>query len=100
MTADFAIHEPIERRWALTLLSQTLTKMRDEYEQTARVSEFELLKEYLTAARGTIPYPAIAATLGLGEGGARTALHRMRRRFREIFPAAVAATVTSPACSD
>ena len=98
--ADLASNQPLdrdyERRWALTLLEQTMAELRRGYEQVGSVAEFEHLKQYLTADRGSIPYPTIAAALGIGEGGARSAVHRLRRRFRELFRAAVAATVSSP----
>lgn len=85
-----------ERRWAMTLLEQTLAELRGEFAQLGRVAEFEHLKEYLTADRGSIPYPAIATALSMSESGARGAVHRLRRRFRELFRAAIAATVSHP----
>jgi RNA polymerase sigma factor (sigma-70 family) len=86
-----------EHRWAMTLLEQSMARLRVEYERAGRVAEFEQLKEYLTAERGTIPYAAIAATLKLGESGARGAVHRLRRRFRELFRTQIADTVSDPA---
>ncbi len=37
------------------------------------------------AARGTMDYAAVAAKLGVHEGAARVAAHRLRKRFREIY---------------
>jgi len=48
------------------------------------------------AERGGIPYGQLASALGLSEGAARVAVHRLRKRFRELFRAAVADTVSSP----
>lgn len=81
----------------MTLLEQTLAQLRAEYDQGGRLAEFERLKEYLTSDRGSIPYPTIARALGIGEGGARSAVHRLRKRFREFFRAAIAATVSDAA---
>jgi RNA polymerase sigma-70 factor (ECF subfamily) len=50
----------------------------------------------LTAERGSIAYPEIAAALGLSEGATRVALHRLRRRFRGVFRQAIAETVSTP----
>ena len=33
----------------------------------------------------TIDYPAVASRLGLNEGAARVAVHRLRKRFREVY---------------
>jgi RNA polymerase sigma-70 factor (ECF subfamily) len=59
--ADSSCVEPAdrdyERRWAMTLLEQTLAQLRGEYVAIDRASEFESLKEYLTADRGRFPIP-------------------------------------------
>ncbi|NUP90970.1 MAG: sigma-70 family RNA polymerase sigma factor, partial [Candidatus Sumerlaeia bacterium] len=38
----------------------------------------------------------LAATLGMGEGAVRVALHRLRRRYRERLRAEIAETVETP----
>ena len=82
--ADLLTPERIfERRWAVTVLEQTLVRLRAEYERLRRLPEFERLKEFLTAERGTIPYGEVAAALGVSAGAARAAVHRLRKRFRE-----------------
>ena len=85
-----------ERRWALALLDEAMARLRGEYERAGRGDDFARLKEYLTAERGAIPYAKIAAEMGTSEGAARIAVHRLRKRFREVFRAAVADTVSTP----
>jgi RNA polymerase sigma-70 factor (ECF subfamily) len=85
-----------ERRWAMTLLEQTLSRLRAEHTAAGKAAEFERLKGVLMAERGAIQYGALAAALGLSEGAARVAVHRLRKRFRELFRAAVADTVSGP----
>jgi RNA polymerase sigma-70 factor (ECF subfamily) len=85
-----------ERRWALTLLDRSMAKLKDEYAENSRSAEFEALKEYLSAPRGSIPYAEIASTLGVPQGTARAAVHHLRRRFGELFRAEVADTVSNP----
>ena len=58
--------------------------------------DFAVLKSCLTAERGDIDYAAIARELQLLPASARSLVHRFRRRFREIFRAEVAGTVSSP----
>lgn len=89
-----------EHRWAMTLLGQAMALLRTEYEKGGRALEFELMKEYLTAERGAIPYSAVATVLKVTESGARGAVHRLRRRFREIFRAQIADTVSEPSSVD
>ena len=89
-----------ERRWALTLLDQAMGRLRAEYESDGRGEDFARLKVHLTAERGAIPYEEIAREIGASEGAARVAVHRLRKRFREVFRAAVADTVSSEADVD
>jgi RNA polymerase sigma factor (sigma-70 family) len=84
-----------ERRWAATLLEQTLHRLREEYQRGARENEFERLKEFLAAERGSIPYAEIAGALGVSEGAARVQLHRLRKRFRAVFRDQIARTVSA-----
>lgn len=85
--------ELYERRWAMTLLDESLERLQCEFTRTGRVHEFDSLKEWLTAERGAIPYGQIAAELGTTEGAARVAVHRMRKRFRQLFRQTIAETV-------
>jgi RNA polymerase sigma factor (sigma-70 family) len=85
-----------ERRWARALLEQVLSRLRAEYAAGGKTAEFERLKGGLTAERGGIAYADIAAALVLSEGAARVAVHRLRKRFRVLFRAAVAETVSTP----
>ena len=83
-----------ERRWALTLLDQAMSRLRAEYEEAGRGAAFERLKESLTADRGSIAYAEIARDMETSEGAARVAVHRLRKRFREIFRETIADTVS------
>jgi RNA polymerase sigma factor (sigma-70 family) len=85
-----------DRRWALTLLDQALARLRHEYDDGGNGEEFSRLKQFLTADRGAIPYAAIALETGGTEGAARVAVHRLRKRFREVFRATIADTVSRP----
>jgi RNA polymerase sigma factor (sigma-70 family) len=85
-----------ERRWARALLELALARLRAEYTAAGKTAEFERLKGALTAERGGIDYGDLAAALGLNEGSARVAVHRLRKRFRNLFRAAVAETVSAP----
>jgi RNA polymerase sigma-70 factor (ECF subfamily) len=85
--------ELYDRRWAMTLLYESLARLDEEFRRAGRKHEFDCLKEWLTAERGSIPYAQIAATLATSEGAARVAVHRLRKRFRELFRQSVAETV-------
>jgi RNA polymerase sigma factor (sigma-70 family) len=85
--------ELYERRWAMTLLEESLERLQHDFTQAGREQEFNALKEWLTAERGGILYGQIATALGTTEGAARVAVHRMRKQFRQLFRQTIAETV-------
>ncbi len=82
-----------ERRWAMALLDRTMTRLRQEFEAAGKKVEFEQLKRFLTLGKAEIPYATVTAELGLSESALRVAVHRLRKRFREIFREEIAHTV-------
>lgn len=95
-TAGITADKVYERRWAFTLLDQTMARLRQEFAEAGRQDEFAQFKVFLTAEKGAIGYGEIAAKTGLNEGAVRVAVHRLRRRFRELFCEEIAHTVARP----
>jgi RNA polymerase sigma-70 factor (ECF subfamily) len=89
--------EVFDRQWALTLLELTMARLQAEYRAQGKAGDFAGLKDTLTAAHGAIDYGAVAAQLGVTEGAARVAVHRLRKRFREIYREEVAQTLPAGA---
>lgn len=82
-----------EQRWALALLEQTMQRLRDEFERAGKTAEFDRLKKFLAVSRDEIPHAAAAAELGVSEGALRVTVHRLRKRFRQIFREEIGHTV-------
>jgi RNA polymerase sigma-70 factor (ECF subfamily) len=87
-----------ERRWAVALLDRALADLRAAYSGD-RADVFEALRPHLT---GGAPegLAATGAAIGLSEGATKVALHRLRRRYREVLRAAIGETVADPADVD
>jgi RNA polymerase sigma factor (sigma-70 family) len=85
-----------ERRWALTLLEQVLSRLRNEQAEPGQREAFEQLKEFLLACGRGTPHAELAARLGTSEGAVKVAVHRLRQRYREVLQEEIANTVTSP----
>jgi RNA polymerase sigma-70 factor (ECF subfamily) len=85
-----------DRHWVLALLERTMARLRAEFGQAGKAREFAQLKMFLTTARKEIPYTEAAAATGLSEGAARVAVHRLRKRYRELFREEIARTVADP----
>jgi RNA polymerase sigma-70 factor (ECF subfamily) len=94
--AELSADRIYDRRWALTLLEQTMTRLRRDFASSGRTGEFDRLKIFLTAEKGSIDYSAMARELGQSEGTLRVNIHRLRRRFRELFREGIAHTVSGP----
>src|SRR5262245_49170665 len=87
-----------ERRWALTLLEQVLTRLGEEYRATGPVA-FELfgrLKEMLTDEPGRPSQAEIARELGMNENAVKQAFYRLRQRYRLLLHEEIAHTVAVP----
>ncbi len=85
-----------ERQWALTLLDQTLSRLRDEFVEEGKEAHFEQLKVFITGDRPTSTHAQVARELGMTEGAVKVAAHRLRRRYRNLLQAEVAQTVAAP----
>ena len=91
--AEIPPDRAFERRWTLTLLEQTMSRLRREFERAGKISEFDRLKIFLTADKKEIPYVTVATELGMNESALRVAVHRLRKRYRELFREEIAHTL-------
>jgi len=82
-----------EKSWALTLLEQSLARLRQEYSDQGRQDLFEQLKATLTEGRGSVAYVELAARLKTSEASVKMAVHRLRQRYREVLRAEIAETI-------
>jgi RNA polymerase sigma-70 factor (ECF subfamily) len=89
-----------ERQWALTVLEQARQRLKVEYDQAGKSGLYEHLKVYEGGDRNGPPYAEAAVKLGLGESGVKSAVLRMRQRYRELVRVEVANTVATPADVD
>jgi len=96
---DLTPEKTYERRWALVLLDQALSKLREEYAAGGKRKLFERLAVFLGGTKSA-DYEQVARELGMTEGAVKVAVHRLRRRCRDILRAEVAQTVAAPADVD
>lgn len=89
-----------DRAWAQQVLATVLQRLRDENTREGGCERFESLKGFLLGDRGGEPYEQLAQRLGTTESGIKSAVHRLRQRFRELFREEIARTVDSPAAVD
>lgn len=85
-----------DRDWALALLGKVLEDLESACRGEGSAAQFEKLKPCLTADSAQIDYASLASGLGMTEGAARVAVHRLRKRYRALLASEVARTLASP----
>ena len=84
-----------ERSWALTILDRAMARLQSEAVTPKKQMLFDCLKEHLTSSKNTVPYREIASKMNMTESAMKVALHRLRRRCREILRDEIAQTVAT-----
>lgn len=88
-----------ERRWALATLDQVFHRLRDIYSAKQQTDLFTALQPLLVGG-STGTYDQIARQLNMSEGAIKVAVHRLRRRYRDILREEIAQTVADPTLID
>jgi RNA polymerase sigma-70 factor (ECF subfamily) len=94
---DMTAERMFDRSWATTLLERALGLLREEYAANGRADIFDRLKVVLSQDKGAVRASHLAAQLGTMEGAVHTAVHRIKKRYREILQREIAATLDDPA---
>jgi len=85
-----------ERRWAIALLDQVYHQLEAEARRQGKVDQFAVLQTALIAPRGSVAYAELAKRADMTEGAVKVAVHRMRKRYRELLKSTIAETVSGP----
>jgi RNA polymerase sigma factor (sigma-70 family) len=93
--SDLSPEKLFEKSWALTVLERTMDQLEAELASKGKQALFEHLRGYLAVDANAIPYGEVATKLGMTEGTARVATHRLRKRCRELLRDEIAQTVAS-----
>lgn len=97
---DLSPDKLYDRAWALIVLERVITRLREENGAEGKAAQFEQLKTYLMMGRSEIPYARAAVELNTTEGAVRVAVHRLRRRYRELLRLEIGQTLAHPAQAD
>ena len=82
-----------EKQWALTLLGEVLSRLECEYQSEGKADLFAALKQTLTGTRESQPYAELAPRLKMNESAVKVAVHRLRKRYRELIRDEIAGTL-------
>jgi len=84
-----------ERSWALTILREATSKLEAEWSAMHKQELFQHLVVYLAPVEETMSYRDMAAELSMSEAAVKTAIYRMRKRYRGLLRGEVAQTVAT-----
>jgi len=82
--------------WAETLFENAMATIREEVCKKRGEKAWETLEHFLTSGEKNADYNELAKVLGIGIGGAKAEVSRMRKKFRTELRAEVSRTVDSP----
>lgn len=93
---DLTPEKIYERTWARTLLDRARFRLREEYAAAGKAHLYFALKDFPLSGRSERSFQQAAADLGMTVPSLKSAVHRLRARYRELVRQEVAHTVADP----
>jgi RNA polymerase sigma-70 factor (ECF subfamily) len=97
--ADSSVLSPdaaFDRQWAITVLARSLETLRRECDAEGRAEFFEQVKPWLTGEAAHGDQTVLARDCGMNANALKVAVHRLKRRFRDLLKAELAGTLDDP----
>lgn len=85
-----------DKQWALALLEEVLNRLEAEYLHAGKGALFATLKQTLTGSRESAPYACLASQMQMSEAAVKVAVHRLRKRYRELLKIEITNTLADP----
>jgi len=82
-----------ERSWAITVLSQVVQRLKQEYADRGKSDVFDALRHSLDGQTAQRSHAEIGLALGMSAGAVDVQAHRLRRRYRDLLRAEILQTV-------
>ena len=86
-----------ERQWALTVLARAMEALEGECAAGGRTDFFQAVKPLLTGDADHGGQAEVAEACGMNIAALRMAVHRLRRKLRDLVKAEIAGTLDNPA---
>lgn len=97
---DLTPERVYERKWALTLLDRVLDRLQTEHHEAGKLELFNALRPLIAGDPPEGAYGQIAKTLEMSEGAVKVAVHRFRKRYRDLLRDELAETLANRADVD
>jgi RNA polymerase sigma-70 factor (ECF subfamily) len=96
---DLSPERIYEKRWAEAVLAKVLDRLRSEFDGVS-IKRFDVLKPFLTEEKGANSYANAAQTLAMTLPAVKSAVHRLRQRWRDLMREEIAHTVHAATSDD
>ena len=83
------------RQWGMSVLQNALQQLRSQYEHDEKLEWYEALSRFLIGNHPKVSHESLAQNLDTTVSAIKSAIHRMRTRFRQVIRNQIAATVSS-----
>ena len=84
----------------MTVLERVITRLRDEHTRDGKANVYSQLERFLMVGKDALSYDDAATALQMTEGAVRVAVHRLRKRYRELLREEIAQTLSDPSLAD
>ena len=88
--------EAYDRQWALTVVARAVEAIREECASEGRSEFFEQVKPWLTGDADHGDQAELAQQFGMNSNALKVAVHRLKRRFRQLLKEEIAGTLEDP----
>src|SRR5262245_9200112 len=80
----------------MALFDQALARLRAEFVASGKSELFDRLKAFLASDPAASDYASAAAALGMTSNAVAVAVHRLRKRYRQLVREEISHTITDP----
>ena len=85
-----------DRQWAMVLLELVLKRLRDEMKEQGKEDLFGKLQPYVLGKPKSGTYADLARELQMSSSAVKVAVHRLRKRYRQILKQEISQTLEDP----
>ena len=85
-----------DRQWALAIVEKAMSVLQAESQDRDETQRFEVLRRWLIPSEDQAIAAAAARSLDMSDGAFKVAVHRLRKRFRQLVKDQIASCVDGP----
>jgi DNA-directed RNA polymerase specialized sigma24 family protein len=85
-----------DRHWALTIVENAMSDLQAESQDRGETQRFEVLQRWLIPSEDGALAAEAARSLDMSDGAFKVAVHRLRKRFRQLVTDRIVSSVDGP----